>query len=51
MGQHDQREPHDLAAKPWLAIFPSLALCLFLLCLNFIGDRLRSHFEVTEGNL
>ena len=40
-----------LQQNPWLAIFPSLALCLFLLCLNFIGDRLRSHFEVTEGNL
>ena len=20
-------------------------MCLFLLCLNFMGDRLRSHFE------
>jgi peptide/nickel transport system permease protein len=40
-----------LQQNPWLAIFPSLALCLFLLCLNFIGDRLRSHFEVTEGKL
>jgi peptide/nickel transport system permease protein len=37
-----------LQQNPWLAIFPSLAMCLFLLCLNFIGDRLRSHFEVSE---
>ncbi len=37
-----------LQQNPWLAIFPSLAMCLFLLCLNFIGDRLRSHFETSE---
>jgi len=40
-----------LQVNPWLAIFPSLAMCLFLLSLNFIGDRLRSHFEVTESKL
>ncbi len=40
-----------LAQNPWLVFFPSLALCLFLLCLNFIGDRLRSHFDVTEAKL
>jgi peptide/nickel transport system permease protein len=40
-----------LAQNPWLVFFPSLALCLFLLCLNFIGDRLRSHFDVTETKL
>ena len=40
-----------LAQNPWLVMFPSLALCLFLLCLNFIGDRLRSHFDVTESKL
>jgi ABC-type dipeptide/oligopeptide/nickel transport system permease subunit len=40
-----------LQQNPWLAIFPSLAMCLFLLSLNFIGDRLRSHFEVSEGKL
>jgi peptide/nickel transport system permease protein len=40
-----------LAQNPWLVIFPSLAMCLFLLCLNFIGDRLRSHFDVTEVKL
>lgn len=40
-----------LQINPWLAIFPSLAMCLFLLSLNFIGDRLRSHFEVTESKL
>jgi peptide/nickel transport system permease protein len=40
-----------LQTDPWLAIFPSLAMCLFLLSLNFIGDRLRSHFDVTEVKL
>jgi peptide/nickel transport system permease protein len=40
-----------LAMNPWLVIFPSAALCFFLLCLNFIGDRLRSHFDVTEVKL
>jgi len=40
-----------LASNPWLVLFPSAALCLFLLCLNFIGDRLRSHFDVTEVKL
>jgi peptide/nickel transport system permease protein len=40
-----------LQTNPWLAIFPSLAMCLFLLCLNFIGDRLRAHFDVTESKL
>jgi peptide/nickel transport system permease protein len=40
-----------LQVNPWLAIFPSLAMCLFLLALNFIGDRLRSHFEVSESKL
>lgn len=40
-----------LQQNPWLAIFPSLALCLFLLGLNFIGDRLRSHYDVTEVKL
>lgn len=34
-----------------LIIFPSLMLCLFVLCLNFVGDRLRSYFDVTEVKL
>jgi peptide/nickel transport system permease protein len=40
-----------LQVNPWLAIFPSAAMCLFLLCLNFIGDRLRSHYDVSEVKL
>ena len=37
-----------MSSNPWLVIFPSLALCLFILSLNFIGDRLRNHFDVSE---
>ncbi|HET8991241.1 MAG TPA: ABC transporter permease [Acidimicrobiales bacterium] len=40
-----------LQLNPWLALFPSAAMCLFLLALNFIGDRLRTHYDVTEGQL
>ncbi|MGC1419777.1 MAG: ABC transporter permease [Acidimicrobiales bacterium] len=40
-----------MAQNPWLVIFPSAAMCLFLLSLNFIGDRLRSHFDVTDVKL
>jgi peptide/nickel transport system permease protein len=40
-----------LAQNPWLAIFPALALCLFLLALNFIGDRLRTHYDVADVKL
>jgi peptide/nickel transport system permease protein len=40
-----------LQQNPWLAVFPSLAMILFLLSLNFIGDRLRHHFDVTEVKL
>jgi peptide/nickel transport system permease protein len=40
-----------MAQNPWLVIFPSLAMCLFLLSLNFIGDRLRTHFDVTDVKL
>jgi len=40
-----------LQLNPWLALFPSAAMCLFLLALNFIGDRLRTHFDVSEGKL
>ena len=34
--------------NPCLVIFPSVALVLFILSLNFIGDRLRNHFDVAE---
>ena len=37
-----------MSQNPWLVLFPSLAMCLLLLALNFVGDRLRHHFDVTE---
>jgi len=36
---------------PWLVLFPGLAFCLLLLSINYIGDKLREHFDVTEGKL
>ncbi|HEV2428024.1 MAG TPA: ABC transporter permease [Acidimicrobiales bacterium] len=41
----------EMAQNPWLVLFPSLALCLFLLCLNFLGDRLRTFYDVTDAKL
>ena len=35
----------------WEAFWPSLAFCLFLLSLNFVGDRLRALLDVTEVKL
>jgi peptide/nickel transport system permease protein len=35
-------------SNPWLVVFPALAMFLFLLALNLVGDRLRQHFDVTE---
>jgi peptide/nickel transport system permease protein len=38
--------------KPfWLLLFASGAFCLFLFSLNFVGDRLRSYFDVSEIKL
>ena len=38
-------------SNPWLVLFPALAMFLFLLAINFAGDRLRQHFDVTETKL
>jgi peptide/nickel transport system permease protein len=35
----------------WLTLFASAAFCAFLLSLNFVGDRLRSYFDVSEIKL
>ncbi len=40
-----------LSSSPWMVLFPSAAICFFLLALNFVGDRLRSYFDVTEVKL
>jgi ABC-type dipeptide/oligopeptide/nickel transport system permease subunit len=33
-------------SNPWLVLFPALAMFLFLLTINLVGDRLRQHFDV-----
>jgi len=40
-----------LSQNPWLALFPSLAMILFLIALNLIGDTLRSALDHQEGKL
>jgi peptide/nickel transport system permease protein len=40
-----------LEQDPLICLWPSLALFLTVLALNFAGDRLRSFFEVREGGL
>jgi peptide/nickel transport system permease protein len=35
----------------FMTLFPVGAFCLFLMSLNFVGDRLRSYFDVTEIKL
>ncbi len=40
-----------LSQNLWLALFPALAMFLFLLALNMVGDRLRQHFDVGEVQL
>lgn len=40
-----------MQVNPWLVLFPSLAMCLLILSLNFIGDRIRSYYDVSEVKL
>jgi peptide/nickel transport system permease protein len=35
----------------WLILFPALALFLFLLTINLVGDRLRQYFDVSDVKL
>jgi peptide/nickel transport system permease protein len=49
---NDARQSLNDVPQNWsLIIFPSAILCLFILALNFVGDRLRSYFDVTEVKL
>ena len=49
---NDARQSLNDVPQNWpLIIFPSAVLCLFILALNFVGDRLRSYFDVTEVKL
>ena len=40
-----------LAIAPHVALVPSITMFLTVLSLNYVGDRLRSRFEVKESNL
>lgn len=40
-----------LSQNLWLTLFPALMIFTFLLALNFVGDRLRQRFDVSEGRL
>ena len=49
---NDARQSLNAIPRNWpLIAFPSLILCAFILALNFVGDRLRSYFDVTEVKL
>jgi peptide/nickel transport system permease protein len=37
----------NMATKPWLTIFPGLAILLTVLCINFIGDGLQDALDPT----
>lgn len=40
-----------LSDNPWLALFPSLAMFLFLIALNLVGDSMRQALDVQESKL
>lgn len=40
-----------LSSNPWLVLFPSLAMVLFLIALNLIGDMLRTALDPQESKL
>ena len=40
-----------LQQNPWLALFPSMAMFLFLIALNLVGDSLRQSLDVQEAKL
>ena len=40
-----------LRTGPHVALIPAFVMFLTVLSLNFVGDRLRSRFDVREGNV
>ncbi len=40
-----------LQQNPWLALFPSMAMFLFLIALNLVGDVLRQALDVQDAKL
>ena len=43
---HDSQA--TMASKPWLTIFPGLAILITVLCINFIGDGLQDALDPTQ---
>lgn len=37
-----------MASKPWLTVFPGLAILITVLCINFIGDGLQDALDPTQ---
>lgn len=44
-------QQQNLTANPLAVVWPSLYIFVLLTALNLVGDRLRTHFDVREGNL
>ena len=42
-----QDSQDTMATKPWLTIFPGLAILLTVLCINFVGDGLHDALDPT----
>lgn len=42
---------NNLTLNPYIALWPSLYIFLLLVALNLMSDRLRSRFDVRQGNL
>jgi peptide/nickel transport system permease protein len=42
-----QDSQQTMATKPWLTIFPGLAILIIVLCINFVGDGLRDALDPT----
>ena len=43
-----QDSQSTMASKPWLTIFPGLAILITVLCINFIGDGLQDALDPTQ---
>ncbi len=43
-----QDSQDTMASKPWLTIFPGLAILVTVLCINFIGDGLQDAVDPTQ---
>jgi peptide/nickel transport system permease protein len=39
-----------MASKPWLTLFPGLAILITVLCINFLGEGLHDALDPTVRN-